>query len=80
VLPDDEAEAVSSSRLHGKEAWYGVAELLHRPKERSHREGEREEMMIVGLTRILLGRKIKKNHMVDSAVINEQWKFKATMS
>jgi hypothetical protein len=35
-----------------------------------HREREREEMTLVGLTRILLGQKMKKILVVDSASTN----------
>jgi hypothetical protein len=41
-----------------------------RPEERWHWGGEREEMTSVGLTRFLLGRKMKKIHVVDSAATN----------
>jgi hypothetical protein len=34
------------------------------------RRGEREETTSVGVTRILLGQKIKKIHVVDSATTN----------
>jgi hypothetical protein len=47
---------------------------------RSHRGGEREETTTVGLTRILLGQKMKKIHAVNSVASNGWWKFKATMS
>jgi hypothetical protein len=37
--------------------------------------GEREEIMLVGLTRILLSQKIKKIHTVDSAATNIRYRF-----
>jgi hypothetical protein len=79
VLPKDEAEAASSYWLHGKEAWHDVTVWRCQPEERRYRGGETEQMMSVGLTRILLTRKIKKIHAVDSAIINRQWRFKATI-
>jgi hypothetical protein len=48
--------------------------------ERRYREGEREETMSVGLTRILLGQKINKIRTVDSVDTNGWWRFKETMS
>jgi hypothetical protein len=44
--------------------------LQRRPEERQHQGDEREETTLVGLTQILLGQKIKKTYMVDSASIN----------
>jgi hypothetical protein len=35
-------------------------------------EGEREEMTLIGLTQILLGQKIKKIHVVNSASTNRR--------
>jgi hypothetical protein len=51
---------------------HGVVAWQCRPEERQHRGGEREEMTLVGLTRILLGRKTKKTHGVDSIAINKR--------
>jgi hypothetical protein len=42
------------------------------PEERQHQGGKREETMLVGVTQILLGQKIKKIHRVDSAGTNGQ--------
>jgi hypothetical protein len=42
--------------------------------------GERDETMLVRLTQILLGQKIKKIYTVDSIVTNWRWRFKAMMS
>jgi hypothetical protein len=39
---------------------------------RRHQGGEREEATTVGLTQILLNKKIKKIHVVDLAVTNGQ--------
>jgi hypothetical protein len=36
VLPEDEAEATSSSWLHEKEVWHGAAAWWHRPEEKRH--------------------------------------------
>jgi hypothetical protein len=47
--------------LHGNEAWHGAVACQRRPEERWHRGGEREEMMSVRLTRILLDQEMKKN-------------------
>jgi hypothetical protein len=41
-----------------------------RPEERWHWGGEREETTLVGLTRFLLGQKMKKIHVVDLAATN----------
>jgi hypothetical protein len=41
-------------------------------EERWHWREKREETMLVGLTQILLSRKIKKIHTVDSVAINGQ--------
>jgi hypothetical protein len=51
-----------------------------RLEERRHRGGKREETMWFELTQILLGKKIKKIHVIDSVAINIRWIFKATMS
>jgi hypothetical protein len=51
-----------------------------RLEERWHRGGEREGTTPIGLTRMLLDRKIKKIHMVDSFAINGRGRFKAMMS
>jgi hypothetical protein len=40
----------------------------------------KEETTPVGLTRILLGQKMKKIHAVDSVATNGRWRFKATIS
>jgi hypothetical protein len=66
--------------LHGKEAWHNAVEWRCQPEERHHWGGEMEEMMLVGLTRILLGQKMKKIHTVDSASTDGRWRFKGTMS
>jgi hypothetical protein len=79
-LLKDEAEATSSSWLHRKESWHGTVAWWHRPEERRHRGREREETTPVGLTRILLGKKIRKIYAVDSVATNGQWKFKEMMS
>jgi hypothetical protein len=50
------------------------------PKERRHRGGEKEETMRVEMTWILLVRKMKKIHVIDSAATNGRWRFKAMMS
>jgi hypothetical protein len=71
VLPNDEADATSSSWLHGKEARHGVVAWRHRLKERRHCGGEMEETIVVGLTRILLGQKMKKTYTFDPAATNE---------
>jgi hypothetical protein len=60
ALSKDEAEATSSFSVHGKEASHGAATWQRQPKERPHCGGEREDTTPVGLTRILLSRKIKK--------------------
>jgi hypothetical protein len=57
-----------------------VAAWQHRLEERWHQGGEMEETMLVGLTQILLGRKMKKIHAVDSDATIGQWRFKATSS
>jgi hypothetical protein len=44
---------------------------LHRPGETRHQGGKREETTSVGMTRILIGQKIKKTHAVDSAATNK---------
>jgi hypothetical protein len=66
ALLEDEAETTSSSWLNGKEAWHGTMAWWCRLEERLHQEKERDETTLVGLTWILLGRKIKKIHTVDS--------------
>jgi hypothetical protein len=48
--------------------------------ERGYRGEEREETTPVELTRILLGRKVKKIYVVDLVAINERWRFKTMMS
>jgi hypothetical protein len=40
--------------------------------ERCHRGGEREKMTLVGLTRILLDKKMKKIHAVNSPASNRR--------
>jgi hypothetical protein len=75
TLLKDEAELASSSWLYGEEAWHDVVAWWHRPEERQHLGGEREETTLVGLTRILLGRKMKKIYVVDSVATNGRWKF-----
>jgi hypothetical protein len=40
------------------------------PEEKRHRGGERDEMTLVELTDILMGRKIMKIHKVNLAAIN----------
>jgi hypothetical protein len=80
ALMEDEVEAVTSSWLHGKEAWHGAAAWWCRPEERWHRGGEREEIIPVGLMQIFLGQKMKKIDMVNSIAPIEWWRFKAMMS
>jgi hypothetical protein len=70
VLPKDEVDASSSSWLHGKKVQHGIAVWHRWSEERRHRGEKREEMMAVGLTQILLGQKIKKIHVIDSAATN----------
>jgi hypothetical protein len=41
-----------------------------RPEEKHRRGGEREEMTPIEFMRILLGQKIKKIHVIDSAATN----------
>jgi hypothetical protein len=72
ALLEDEAKATSSSYLHGKEACHEVTVWQCRLKERWHQGVEREETTPVGMTRIILGQKMKKTHAVDSAATNEQ--------
>jgi hypothetical protein len=57
-----------------------VQKWRRRPEERRHRAEEREETTPVVLTWILLGQKMKKNHVVNSTASNGRWRFKATMS
>jgi hypothetical protein len=66
ALMEDEAEAVSSSCLYGKESWHGPTMWWRRPEDRRHRGGESEETTPVGLTWILLDQKLKKIHAIDS--------------
>jgi hypothetical protein len=47
ALPKDEAEAVSSSWLHGKKARHSAVSWQHWPEERRHWRREREEMTLV---------------------------------
>jgi hypothetical protein len=49
-----------------------VVAWRHRLKERRHCGGEMEETIVVGLTRILLGQKMKKTYTFDSAATNER--------
>jgi hypothetical protein len=39
-------------------------------EERRHRRGKMEETMLVELTRIVLGKKMKKIHVVDPVTTN----------
>jgi hypothetical protein len=80
ALPEDEAETVSSHSLNGKEAWHGAAAWWCWLGERGYRGEEREDTTPVELTRILLGRKVKKIYVVDLVAINERWRFKTMMS
>jgi hypothetical protein len=80
ALPKDEAKTASSSWLNGKELWHEVVAWRRRSDERRHRGGERDETTSVGLTRFLLGQKIKKIHAIDLASTNRRWRFKAVMS
>jgi hypothetical protein len=57
------------SPLHVKEAWHDAASWWRQSEERRHRKGEREEMTSVELTWILLDQKIKKIHVIDSALL-----------
>jgi hypothetical protein len=68
-LLKDEVKTASSSWLYGKEARHSVTTST---EGEATPEGEREETIAVGLTRILLGQKIKKTHVVDSIVTNGQ--------
>jgi hypothetical protein len=61
ALPEDELERVSSPWFNGKKTWNGASAWWCLLEKRQHRGGERDEMALVGLTWILLGRKIKKN-------------------
>jgi hypothetical protein len=61
TLSEDEVEAASSPWLNGKETWHNTVALRRRPEERRYRGGEREEMTLAGLTRILTGLKDKEN-------------------
>jgi hypothetical protein len=60
ALPEDEVEETSLSWLHGKEAWHDTMVWQRWSEERRHQGGERKEMTLVGLTRILLGQKWRK--------------------
>jgi hypothetical protein len=80
ALPKDEVDVASSSWFHGKEAWNGTTAWRHRSEARRNQRGKREETTPVRLTWILLGRKMKKINVVDSADTNERWKFKTKMS
>jgi hypothetical protein len=75
VLSEDEADAASSSCLHGKEAWHCAAAWWRRSEERRHRGGKRLEKTPVELTQILLVWKIKKIHTIDSVATNRRWRF-----
>jgi hypothetical protein len=66
ALLEDEAETTSSSWLNEKEVWHGTTVWRCRLEERLHQEKERDETTLVGLTWILLGRKIKKIYAVDA--------------
>jgi hypothetical protein len=46
---------------------HGAAAWQHQPEEKRHRGGEREETTLVGPMQILLSRKMKKFHVIDSA-------------
>jgi hypothetical protein len=73
-------DVASSSWLNENKVWHDVTAWWYRPEERRHRGGEREETTPVGLTRILLERKMKKIHAVDSTIRNERWRFKTMVS
>jgi hypothetical protein len=48
--------------------------------ERDTGEGKGDDKASVGLTRILLGQKIKKIDVIDSADTNGRYRFKAAMN
>jgi hypothetical protein len=74
------SETMSSSWFNGKEAWHSAVAWQRRSEEMRDQRGKIEETTPVGLTWILLSKKIKKIHHVDSAASNGWWRFKATMS
>jgi hypothetical protein len=80
ALPEDEAEAAILSWLNEKKVWHNAAAWWRRPEERWYQGWEREETATVGLIRILLGRKMKKIHAIDSAGTKGRWRFKSMIS
>jgi hypothetical protein len=72
ALSEDEADAASSSWLNGKKVSHDVVAWRRWPEERRHRGGETEETTPVGMTQILLGQKMKKINVVNSATTNGQ--------
>jgi hypothetical protein len=79
IFLKDDLETVISSWLSGKKMWHGAVAWWYQTKEMRHWGREKEEMTLVGLTWILLGRKIKKICAINLVGINRRGRFKEAM-
>jgi hypothetical protein len=72
ALSEDEAEIVSLYCSMGRKSYTARRRDDIGRRRDDTGEGKRDETTLISLTQILLGRKIKKIHVVDSTSINKR--------